>query len=281
VVYRRPQLCGALTFSVSTKGEFPATGSRSVERILADVVPSHSTIRAIIWDYDGTLVDTRQKNFNVTRKIVGKTAGVEPGTFPVLQVLETYTTAARRSTNWRELYTRELGFTHEKTDEAGKLWTEFQLNDDTPTPLYDGIRELICSLGQFPSGIVSQNSRSNITRVLEKNGLLSYFRCIVGYEEVDLRKQKPEPDGLLLCIERLTSLHPGHVLYIGDHETDIQCARNANDVLQGNNAGFKVVSVGAAYSRYDGAGKWGVAPDYSAKSVRDVLEIVHGFEEPA
>jgi hypothetical protein len=30
---------------------------------------SNTNINAIIWDYDGTLVDTRQKNMNVTKKI--------------------------------------------------------------------------------------------------------------------------------------------------------------------------------------------------------------------
>jgi phosphoglycolate phosphatase-like HAD superfamily hydrolase len=33
------------------------------------VVPN-TNIRAIIWDYDGTLVDTRHKNLNVTRNII-------------------------------------------------------------------------------------------------------------------------------------------------------------------------------------------------------------------
>ena len=32
------------------------------------MVPSQK-IKAIIWDYDGTLVDTRHKNLNVTKSI--------------------------------------------------------------------------------------------------------------------------------------------------------------------------------------------------------------------
>jgi phosphoglycolate phosphatase-like HAD superfamily hydrolase len=31
---------------------------------------SITNIKAIIWDYDGTLVDTRYKNLNVTRNII-------------------------------------------------------------------------------------------------------------------------------------------------------------------------------------------------------------------
>jgi len=224
-------------------------------------------------------VDTRQKNFNVTRKIVERIAGVNPNAFPVLQRLENYVSASRRSTNWRELYTQELGFTLEQTDTAGKLWTEFQLKDRTPTSLYDGIPEVISALGKFPNGIVSQNSQSNISRVLEDNGVLAYFRCIIGYEEVDLRKQKPEPDGLLLCMERLTEFRRGCVLYIGDHESDFQCARNANEVLQRNRARVKVISIGVVYSFHNDHSDREIRPDYTAKSVNDVVDIVHGLQE--
>jgi len=31
---------------------------------------SNAKIKAIIWDYDGTLVDTRHKNLNVTKNIM-------------------------------------------------------------------------------------------------------------------------------------------------------------------------------------------------------------------
>ena len=31
---------------------------------------SNTNIKAIIWDYDGTLVDTRHKNLHVTRNII-------------------------------------------------------------------------------------------------------------------------------------------------------------------------------------------------------------------
>ena len=34
-----------------------------------------SQILAVIWDYDGTLVDTGMKNLNVTRNIVKKITG--------------------------------------------------------------------------------------------------------------------------------------------------------------------------------------------------------------
>lgn len=65
--------------------------------------------------------------------------------------------------------------TEEQIDEAGRAWTAYQLNDDTEVSFYQGVKAVICSLAEFPQGIVSQNSRSSITRNLEKNNLLPFF----------------------------------------------------------------------------------------------------------
>jgi HAD superfamily hydrolase (TIGR01549 family) len=238
----------------------------------------NKNIQAIIWDYDGTLVDTRQKNLNVTKGIVERIARVDPNEFRALRTLDSYNLTIKRSTNWNELYKQEFGFTDEQTDTAGRMWTEYQLKDNTPTPFYNGIHDVLYALRNFRNGIVSQNSQSGITRVLKENNLLQFFRLIVGYEEVNLRRQKPEPDGLLMCIEKLTQMSPGYVFYIGDHETDVKCARNANSVLKRNESSVKVISIGALYCSDADASHWDIKPDYEAKSAKNVLDIVSTFQ---
>jgi phosphoglycolate phosphatase-like HAD superfamily hydrolase len=109
---------------------------------------------------------------------------------------------------------------------------------------------------------------------LEAGELLPHFKSIVGYEEVHLRKQKPEPDGLLTCLERLTGFRPGCVLYIGDHETDVLCALNANLELQRNHSGVRVMSIGAFYGSNTNAADWSVEPDFKATRVKDIIDIV-------
>jgi HAD superfamily hydrolase (TIGR01549 family) len=241
-------------------------------------MPMNGNIQAIIWDYDGTLVDTRRKNLNVTRTIVEKITGVDSNKFPALQTLENYGLVIKKSANWNELYKQEFAFTDEQIDSAGRSWTEYQLKDNTPTPFYDGIKEVISALRRFPNGIVSQNSQESITRTLKDNNLLQYFGSIVGYEEVELRRQKPEPDGLLMCVEKLTELSAGLVFYIGDHETDVKCASNANHVLKKNESSVKIISIGALYCSGDDASDWGSRPDYKAKSAKNIIEIVSTFQ---
>ena len=64
----------------------------------------NNAINAIIWDYDGTLVDTRSKNYNVTKEIVKKVTGKKPESYAVLRTLENYVQANKETNNWRILY---------------------------------------------------------------------------------------------------------------------------------------------------------------------------------
>ena len=236
--------------------------------------PTGNTINAIVWDYDGTLVDSREKNLNVTRKIVERVAGLESARFPALQTVESYMQNNRAMRNWRDLYTKTFGLTEEQTDEAGKLWSEYQLNDATPTALFEGMRDTLVALQHFFHGIVSQNSHGAISRVLSANQLDHIFRSIIGYEEVDLRRQKPDPTGLLICIEALTQWKHGDVLYVGDHETDMECVVNTNRVLKEQEREIRVISVGVSYSSERDFPGWNSKPDYEAKTVADLITIV-------
>ena len=233
-------------------------------------------VTAVIWDYDGTLVDTRAKNWAITRSIVERFTGTDPDTIEALQSLEEYTRALRRMHNWRELYVEEFGLSHEATDEAGKLWTEYQLADETVAPVYEGVEHVLRELAALPHAIVSMNSQANIMRVLDENGLLEHFELVIGYEEVGTLGQKPAPDGILLCLERLTRFAPGHVAYVGDHQVDIECVRNANESLEASGYDIKIFAIGAAYGIGSDDGEWPDEPDYAVASPREIVDLLAG-----
>jgi HAD superfamily hydrolase (TIGR01549 family) len=237
---------------------------------------SNHAIHAVIWDYDGTLVDTRQKNLNVTRKIVKSIAGIDPMTIPALQTIERYMLANTEALNWRDFYSREFHLTEEQIDAAGRVWSEFQQRDATPTPLFDGIKKVIEALRALPHGVVSQNSRLAISTVLQGCGLLPYFRAIIGYEEVDLRRQKPAPDGVLLCIKELMDSQEGLIIYIGDHETDAICASNTAAALKASGSGIELKSIGILFLPNSDASGWSVKPDYEARCAQDIARIILG-----
>ncbi len=235
-------------------------------------------LRAVIWDFDGTLVDTREKNLNVNRRIVRSITDQRWDRFPILANQEAYDEAQNRCANWRDFYRLNFGLSEEEIDRAGAMWTEFQLADTTAAPFFDGIAAVIAQLrGVAVQGIVSQNSRQNIEEMLDGVGLLDHFEHIVGYEEVGTRRQKPAPDGLLMCIDRLTGSAAGTVLYVGDHETDVRCARNADRALAERGIPQYVVTVRACFDLPGSDGSWSVRPDYRASSPGDVAAIVEGL----
>ena len=242
------------------------------------VAAHNGPLRAVIWDFDGTLVDTREKNINVNRQLVQAVTDQPWDRFPVLENQATYDEAQRQCTNWREFYRRHIGLSEDEIDRAGAMWTGLQLADTTPAPFFDGLAAALARLrGAAVQGIVSQNSRQNIEEMLDGVGLLHHFEHIVGYEEVGTQRQKPAPDGLLMCIERLTNSAAGTVLYVGDHETDVHCARNADRALAERRIPQHVVTVGAFFDRLGSDGSWSVRPDYRASSPADVVTIVEGL----
>ncbi len=233
-------------------------------------------VTAIIWDYDGTLVDTRAKNWGITRNIVRHFTGADPDTIEALSSLDAYTRALHRHHDWRRLYATEFGMSKETMSEAGRLWTEYQLADDTVAAVYDGVESTLRKLRNLPHGIVSMNSKDNIERSLANAGLLDHFELVIGYEEVSQAGQKPAPEGLLMCLDRLTGMAPGHVAYVGDHQIDIECARNANETLADDGHDIRVFAIGAAYGIGAEFGAWPDEPDYTAQHPDDVVSIVRG-----
>lgn len=225
----------------------------------------------MLWDFDGTLVDTRLRNYSVVRRLL-LDVGLQPARFPALASAVVYDRVNRRYANWRDLYRREFGFSEGETDRIGALWGEYQARDDTPAEPFQGIHDVLDALA-VPHGVVSQNARAQIRRALETAGLASHFRAIVGYDDVHIQRQKPEPDGLLAALEMIGAHAPARLIYIGDHETDVRCARNAARALYVTGTATEVVAIAACFVHADEPRGWRVRPDYVASTPRDLLVI--------
>ncbi len=231
-------------------------------------------VTAVLWDYDGTLVDTMHKNLVVTKIIIREITGKDPLSFPALTSLSNYEQANFRALNWREMYQNEYVLNETQTDQAGRLWTKYQTEDTTPCPVYAGVEETLSSLNGFPQGIFSQNSKKNIQETLEENGMSQFFDSIIGYEEVTFANQKPSPFGLFLSIKALTDNKPGTVFFIGDLETDILCAQNAHRKFRQNGADIAVVSVAIHHQNGELINGWQTKPDYQLTDITELPKIV-------
>ena len=77
-----------------------------------------------------------------------------------------------------------------------------------------------------------------------------------------------------MCLDRLTGMAPGHVAYVGDHQIDIECARNANEALAADGCDIHVFAIGAAYGIGAELSAWPEEPDYTARCPDDIVSIV-------
>ena len=230
-------------------------------------------IDAILWDFDGTLVNSAPKNISITKDILSEVAPHLSGdNLPEQLSSESrYHEANHAAENWRDLYMRFLGLTREETDLAGSLWTRHQRKNATPVTLFDGITDVIQTSAHLPHGICSQNSTANILSLLDAVLLTSYFRFVVGYEDVPYNRQKPASDAGLMCLERIFGeVRNQTLLVIGDHEADVMFARNISRDIDDSNT---VVSIAVLYSGAEPE-KWSHRPDKVISRPQELAEFL-------
>jgi len=158
-------------------------------------------------------------------------------------------------------------------DYDGTLWTEYQLKNTTPVELFSKIKQTINQI-HVPQGICSQNSSKNISRVLEQNSLIHKFQAIVGYDDIPSNAQKPNPFGGLKCLKQIFgNTADKTIFYIGDHEGDVEFARNIDKELNGQS---KVIAIVAKYS---GANTrlWTYKPDFEIENPSDIIKIINNY----
>ena len=230
---------------------------------------------AILWDYDGTLMDSVHKNFTVNKEIVRYlNPGIEPDNSPAaLTSLDAYIEIVHKSSNWIEIYIEDFGLKPEQAIQAGKLWSEYHLTNKTPSNLFAGVSEIVKSFADIPQGICSLNCVNNINVMLQANNMDNYFSSVVGHNSIAIEKAKPHPDAFIHCLNEMGVTEEGTIFYIGDHQDDTRFAKNAEQVLKKKNKDIRVLSIAAAYS---GAkpNSWDIKPDYTVNSVAEIKKII-------
>lgn len=230
-------------------------------------------INAMLWDFDGTLVNSAPKNISITKDILSEVAPRLSGNkLPEqLRSESRYHEANHAAENRRDLYIRFLGLTPEETDLAGSLWSKHQRHNTTPVALFDGIVDAIHMFAHIPHGICSQNSAANILSVLDDVLLISYFKSVVGYEDVPYDRQKPASDAGIMCLEGLLGKPRNQtLLVIGDHESDVMFARNISRDFDDSNT---VISIAVSYSGAKPE-EWEHRPDKVVSRPQELAEFL-------
>jgi HAD superfamily hydrolase (TIGR01549 family) len=181
--------------------------------------------RAVLYDWDGTLVDSAAKSYRCYVRVFSE-FGIG---YDHDQYEKTYTP------DWYRTY-EAVGLPREQWAEADALWT--RCYEQEPSTLLPGAREALerVSARGLGQGLVSSGESSRVRRELRAFGLEDFFgEAIVCGGETERRKPDPQP--LLVGLERLGA-RPEEAAYLGDSPEDVRMARAAGVFAIGIPGGF-------------------------------------------
>jgi len=170
-------------------------------------------LEAVLFDWDGTLVNTAEASYRCYEKLFGS-YGIA---FDREAFGRTY------SPNWHLTYSA-LGLAEERWAEADARWLRHYGEEEVV--LIEGAREALLRVREagLGAGLVTSGDRVRVSRELAHLGVAGFFQALVCAEDTAERKPRPEP--LLLALDRMR-LAPGRAVYIGDSPEDVQMARAA------------------------------------------------------
>ena len=169
-------------------------------------------LRAILFDWDGTLLDSFQADANAYEQMF-RALGVS---WQSRTLMEHY------SPDWHNVY-RAVQLPPERWSEADQLWRRFY-RAERPM-LQAGARQVMRTLARrFQLGLVSSGSSLRVRSQIHAFGLDHLFRVCVFGDQVPRRK--PHPLQLQIAISRLGS-EPARCIYVGDTPEDMKMAQRA------------------------------------------------------
>lgn len=238
-------------------------------------------IKAILWDYDGTLADSSKKNIEVTLEILRRfIPDVDENVPEALASRASYQDAYGKTSDWKELYRTCYGLDDEQVKAAGAMWSDAQLANETYSDIFAGIPEILGAMASVPMGICSQNGAEVIRRSLEHHRLLEYFGAIVGYDEVPFDGQKPAPDAFFVCLDRLgIADRGGRFVYVGDHSVDVAFGKNAEAELKKSNPDAEVICIAIHHPGLYAENDPRFLPDYTVTSSEQLFPVLKKLAE--
>jgi phosphoglycolate phosphatase len=195
--------------------------------------PKLHLVRALIFDLDGTLIDSKRDLIHSVNAMLGEMGRVQ---------LDEETISGYIGHGAPLLVSRALGSNAREDDLRRALqfflayYEEHKL--DT-TCAYPGVADSLAELSRkkVPMAVLTNKPVKISVRILEALGLAAYFRVIYGGNSFE--SKKPDPRGANTIVSEFGA-SPRETMLIGDSEVDVQTARNARMIAVAVNYGFGV-----------------------------------------
>ena len=218
-------------------------------------------VAAVIFDLDGTLIDSIDIYFSIVDKALEKLN--LPGV-PRSRILAA---AESEDFKWELVLPQDVLNRKEKIiDDA---WAA--INEIAPQMFADNLELILgadrivekLSSNGLKIGLVTSTQRKYLEtkmQPLKNGGVDTLFEAIITSDDVE--KRKPAPDPLIACAQ-LLDMKPGNCVYIGDTTTDIRA---------GKAAGMRTVRVLTGFDEYEALEKEN--PDAIIENVQDLHKVI-------
>lgn len=180
-------------------------------------------IQAVVFDLDGVLIDSREAWYHIHKTIFHDKGFKMPDKEEWMKNfwgMDIITVCGN------------FGFSKEETERTIKTKDMLLLDNIGKITIFDGVISALKKLKEkhIKIGVVSNNKREFVEKVVRKFNIESFFDLVIG----DEYGPKPKPDGLLKMLG-IFGAEKSEAIFVGDTETD---------KLTGKAAGVKTLIIG-------------------------------------
>lgn len=204
--------------------------------------------KAIIYDIDGTLLNTLNMNMIPLLKIIKEELGedwsledvLKFASYPGMRVME-------------ELNVKDKEKTYAR-------WVKYVNEYEEGATLYEGIGIVLQTIhdAHIRQAVISAKKRKQYDIDFVSKGLDKYIEVAVLADDTD--KHKPDPSPIYLCLEKL-GLNKKDVIYVGDAYSDYQVCQNAG--------------IDFAYAKWGSVSQEGIKqPTFMLEKPLDILKLI-------
>ena len=221
----------------------------------------YSRIKLIVFDLDGTLVDSTIDFPKMKKKMISylESCGVPPNLLNPTETNVVILEKAEKVWNELKLSSARRKEIHETIE---SIMDEVEMEATSTASEIKGASEAIRRLKDagFKLAILTRSHRAYAVEILDKLNMLQYFDLVLGRGETP--KPKPYAEALTY-VSDLMKVKLDEILFVGDHRIDSECAENACVRFIGVKTGPR------------GEESWGgIKPGVLLESVADLPEYI-------